>query len=91
VDTITDFNPTEDSIALSKTIFPELHGRWHQLIDSDAFAVGTEAVNASDRIIYNPTTGALTYDDDGVGEHAALQIATLGVNLALTATNFLLV
>ena len=57
----------------------------------DAFHVGAAAVDVSDRVIYDATTGALSYDADGVGGAAAVQFATLGTNLNLTSTDFFLV
>jgi serralysin len=57
----------------------------------DAFYAGAAAHDASDRIIYNNKTGALFYDDDGIGQHAAIQIATLSTNLHLNNRDFYVV
>ena len=38
----------------------------------------TAAHDATDRLIYNTTTGALYYDADGTGVTAAVQVALLG-------------
>ncbi len=90
-DQITDFNVVNDNIQLDHRIFTQL-AKTGTLADSaSAFHIGTKAVDAYDRIIYDKTTGALMYDDDGTGSHAAVQIATLGVKLALTAADFLIV
>ena len=51
----------------------------------------TEGLDGNDRIIYNTTTGALYYDPDGDGAAAAVQFATLGTGLALTAADFFVV
>ena len=48
----------------------------------------TAAADADDRIIYDPTTGALYYDPDGNGGGAAVQFATLAPGLALENDNF---
>jgi Ca2+-binding RTX toxin-like protein len=54
------------------------------LISSAQFILGTAATNASQRFIYNSTSGALLFDSDGNGSIAAIQFATLSPNLALT-------
>lgn len=53
--------------------------------------IGMGATSISDRIIYNPTTGALLFDVDGSSAIAALQFATLNPNLVLTSTDILVV
>lgn len=81
-DIITDFSHSEgDQIALNKSWFPAL---LVGTLASDAFYAAPGANRAhdtSDRIIYNSTTGALYYDDDGKGGNAAVQFATLGVSI----------
>ncbi len=52
---------------------------------------GTGAHDATDRIVYNRSTGALLYDADGVGGTAAVRFATLAPKLVLTAADFLVV
>ena len=52
---------------------------------------GAAAVDLNDYVIYNATTGALSYDADGNGAGAALQIALLGVNLVLTNADFVII
>ncbi len=39
-------------------------------------------------LIYNPTTGTVSYDADGNGAGVGVQIAVLGINLALTNADF---
>ncbi|MEY5098276.1 MAG: hypothetical protein RJA36_995 [Pseudomonadota bacterium] len=39
---------------------------------------GAAAHDASDRLIYNTSTGALYYDADGQGGAAAVQVALIG-------------
>jgi len=60
-------------------------------LSADDFVKGGAAGDASDRLIYNSSTGALYYDPDGVGGTAQQQIATLSKNLGLTAADFLLI
>lgn len=88
IDKILDFNVTDDTIALSVSVFTALQvGN----LSADDFVKGGAAGDASDRLIYNSSTGALYYDPDGVGGTAQQQIATLSKNLGLTAADFLLI
>ena len=53
--------------------------------------LGAAAGDADDRLIYQATTGALFYDADGTGAGAQVRVATLGLNLALTAADFVVI
>ncbi|WP_421760991.1 Ig-like domain-containing protein [Devosia sp.] len=90
VDKIVDFNATDDTIVLSKSIFAAASLNLGTL-DASQFFTGASAGDASDRFIYNSSTGALYYDADGIGGAAQQQIATLSKGLALTAADFLLI
>ena len=59
--------------------------------DCAAYFIGAAAADASDRIVYNNATGALSYDADGNGAGAAVQFATLTAGLALTNNDFVVV
>ena len=59
------------------------------VMSSGAFWIGSQAHDANDRIIYDSSTGALSYDPDGTGSKAAVQFATLGANLKMTYKDFL--
>lgn len=90
VDRITDFVVSDDTILLDDAIFAAA-GAAGTVLSAEAFRIGTSAGDASDRIIYNTTTGALLFDADGTGSGAAQQIAILSTGLALTSADFLLV
>ncbi|NOT16045.1 MAG: hypothetical protein HOP21_10860 [Methylotenera sp.] len=84
VDTIDDFNWGEgDKIQLSKAIFTTVGDVG--VLSLDAFAKGNFSVaqDATDRIIYNSTTGDLYYDKDGTGAAAAIKFAHLDAGLDL--------
>ena len=84
LDTVQDFTSGSDVLAFSKgtfTAFSALGG-----ISADAFWSGAgvnTAHDATDRFIYNATTGALWYDADGSGSAASVQVAILSGNPAL--------
>jgi len=85
VDHIADFNVADDGIRLSQAIFTRLAAGF---LSADAFFIGAAAHDASDRILYNSATGALSYDADGSGGRAAMQFATVSAGLALSSRDF---
>ena len=94
LDTITDFVCGTDCINLAKSVMAAL-GAVNSALSVDAFWQGAGVVkgnDASDRIVYNTSTGALYYDADGSGSGAAVQLAQLGTTashpLSLTAADF---
>ena len=90
IDTITDFVHSTDKIELSRSIMSSLNsGTKLNPLD---FVLSTGVLDASDRIIYDQSNGALYYDADGSGAVAAIQIAIIGVetHANLTATDFIL-
>ncbi len=86
IDTITDFNVVADTIRLENSVFTGLGGAGVLL--AAKFHIGAAAHDASDRIIYNAASGALSFDADGTGGLARIQIATLDLGLLLTNTDF---
>ncbi|WP_165779921.1 calcium-binding protein, partial [Mesorhizobium sanjuanii] len=85
VDRITDFNASQDKIHLENAIFAGLGAG---ALTAAAFFAGASAHDSSDHIIYNNSTGALSYDSDGIGGAAQIQFATLSPGLSLTASSF---
>ncbi len=85
VDVITDFEVRGDTIALDHDIFRKLGTGG---LDKDAFFVGDEAHDRSDRIIYNDKSGKLFYDPDGSGKQDAVAFARLDPGLDLSARDF---
>jgi Ca2+-binding RTX toxin-like protein len=86
VDMIADFRPVDDTIMLDNKIFTRV-GRdgW---LSAGAFRAGSAALDSSDRIIYQKSTGALLYDPDGVGGMSAIKFAQVKAGLALTKFDF---
>lgn len=79
VDVITDFAHAQgDKIALSIADFSGFSTTGTISADQFYAAAGaTAAQDASDRIIFNTTDGALYYDADGLGGSDAVQIASI--------------
>jgi serralysin len=69
VDTV-QFVSGDDLIQLDSKIFKGVTG-------PESFAFGGAATDANDRIIYDPSSGALMYDADGTGHQAAVTFAIL--------------
>ena len=89
VDRITDYAGGFDTILLDQDIFSSSLGLGN--ISAGELVIGTAAQDANDRIIYDTSTGALFYDNDGVGGNAQVQFALLSTGLALTNLDFLVV
>jgi Ca2+-binding RTX toxin-like protein len=79
VDTLADFGNGADRIRLDLNRFA---GLTSGTLASTAIAIGAAAADADDRIIYNATTGALSFDGDGTGSAAAVQFAILPTGLS---------
>lgn len=92
-DTITDYNVAADTIRLENTgVFTAL-GLATGVLNVALFKNLTTggAVDASDRILYNDTTGAVFYDIDGSGGSAAVQFATIAGAPTLTNADFVVI
>ncbi len=77
VDTITDFVHSSDRIVLDDDVFTAMTAGH---LAAGVFASGsgvTAGLDATDRLAYNTSTGALYYDADGTGGSAAIKIAIL--------------
>ncbi|MBW4643463.1 MAG: ExeM/NucH family extracellular endonuclease [Goleter apudmare HA4340-LM2] len=84
-DTMTDFSTGSDTILLSKAEF----GLSQALgtLDPGLFRLGSNVTTASDRFIYDRTTGQLFFDEDGNGGAAKVQIGLLSNRAALNSSN----
>ncbi|MEH2349229.1 MAG: cadherin-like domain-containing protein, partial [Nostoc sp.] len=85
-DTITDFTVGDDTIFISKAEFG-LSQAQDTTLDPSLFRLGTIATTASDRFIYNQSTGNLFFDKDGLGGTAQVQIAQFSNNALLGSAN----
>jgi Ca2+-binding RTX toxin-like protein len=75
-DTVTDFKVSErDTLALDDAVFTLLAGKTSL---TNHFRLSTQAaVGGDDYLVYNPGTGALSYDASGKGTGTAQVFATL--------------
>ncbi|MBY0485084.1 calcium-binding protein, partial [Nitrosomonas sp.] len=89
IDAITDFVVVDDTIQLENAVFAALTTTGS--LAAGQFRIGTLASDANDFIIYNNVTGALLYDADANGAGLATQIATVGVGLAMTNADFVVI
>jgi Ca2+-binding RTX toxin-like protein len=89
VDTIRDFSVANDTFWLNNKAFTGL-GREGQL-KASAFWTGTQAHDASDRVIYDRGNGVLYYDQDGTGAAEQVVVAKLSAGLKITNLDILVV
>ncbi|QYZ71353.1 calcium-binding protein [Neotabrizicola shimadae] len=88
-DRVTDMQAGVDRISLSSLTF---QGLSRGELSADAFKVlGTEPLDASDRILYRAGTGQLLWDPDGSGAAAATVFLVLENRAAVTAADFFIV
>jgi hypothetical protein len=81
----TDFAPTTDTISISSAGFDgELS---EGFLDDSQFRLGTRALDASDRFIYNRADGVLSFDSDGTGAIASNAIAIFNPGVAISSAD----
>ncbi len=74
VDRFQDFNSLEgDTVRLHESGFGETRG----VLAAQKFTLGSSATTADHRLMYEPASGALFFDADGVGGTPQVQLATL--------------
>ena len=93
IDEILDFNPKEDAFYLDNAIFTALTGG--SLSDPKRIfrtnledGAGAKPNDSNDFLIYDKTTGNLSYDADGNGAGEAIVFAHLQPGLDLAPANF---
>jgi serralysin len=88
-DLITDFSAVDDRLEFAHAAYAAL-GPVGTLA-TGAFASGTAAREADDRLLYDQARGELRYDADGTGAAAAVLIAKLGAGTLLGAADLFVV
>jgi Ca2+-binding RTX toxin-like protein len=89
VDRVADFSVKDDTIWMDNAIFKKV-GK-NGVLKKAAFWGGSEAHDATDRVIYDKKNGALYYDADGTGDAAQVKFATLSKNLKVTYKDFFVI
>ena len=91
VDHATGSTTASDHISLANAMFTALGAVG--TLGTTAFYAAAGATSghlATDRVIYNTTTGALYYDADGSGSGAAIQIGVVDGHPTLAYTDVLI-
>jgi Ca2+-binding RTX toxin-like protein len=89
-DTILDFSVTDDSIQLENAIFTALTTTG--ALDASMFKnTTTGVIDADDRILYNATTGVISYDVDGNGIVREVEFAVLTASPTITVADFFVI
>ncbi len=91
IDRIYDFSVADDTIQLATSIYTALQaGATPDSLAASSFRYQTAPSTSAGlgEIIYNRTSGGLSYDADGAGSGASQQIAQLSAGLNLTASSF---
>ncbi len=87
VDTITDFTPADDKIKLkSGGVFAGLGSTFDasEFVVVSGFSATTPGTNTTNKLVYDPTSGALFFN----GGNGVLQVAQLTPGLTITSNNF---
>jgi Ca2+-binding RTX toxin-like protein len=85
LDSITDFQSGQDVIQLENAVFKKLMATGPLAAANFVASASGTALDSNDYLLFNTTTGALSYDADGSGKGAAIQFATLVGVHALSA------
>lgn len=91
IDTITDFNAADDTIAIDNLFMPKMKEGG---LRANTFWIGAQAHDGNDRIIFDNATGKLWYDEDGKGHKMAQLIGmldTAGITGTLNHADFVIV
>jgi hypothetical protein len=86
VDTLKDFDPMQDVIRLNDAIFTKTYDEG--ALRSSWFRAGDKALDSNDYIIYDQSTGTVSYDADGSGSAAAIKFVGVENKPTLTASDF---
>lgn len=89
IDQVADFNTGVDRFELDDAVFAGLGASGP--LNAGAFRLGTSALDADDRILYDASSGWIRFDADGNGAGAAVAFATVLPGTTLTASDLWIV
>jgi len=89
VDRISDYAVADDTLQLDDAYFAGIGALG--TLAAGALALGTHALDTTDRIVYDSATGRIYFDADGSGAGAQILFASVTVGTALTASDFAIV
>ena len=87
IDRLDDFTSGVDKIALDAGVFSALQ---NGSLAAGQFRLGTQALDADDRLIFDPSSGHLFYDPDGNGNSSAVLFGVLAAGTGLTWSDFVI-
>ncbi len=94
IDTIKDFISGSDLLQLDSTVFAPLTAlggvQAGNLVIGDSSVGAVSAADADDYLLFDANTGILSFDADGSGLGAAVEIAQIGA-VSLSAADFMVV
>jgi cysteinyl-tRNA synthetase len=88
-DLILDFTAVDDRLEFGHVAYAALGPV--SAVAAGAFALGTRAGEADDRLLYDQASGELRYDADGTGGAAAVLIARLDAGTLLGTADLFVV
>ena len=88
-DKISDFSVIDDRIQLENSVFTKLTSTG--ALAAPQFKIASAATDNNDYLLYNSSTGVLSYDADGNGAAKAVTIALLGTHLLLSNADFIVI
>lgn len=87
-DKIMDFKASDDTVMLDTGMFL---GSAKGTLSASAFHLGSVAQDADDRVLYNSSTGSISYDPDGAGGQNAFVFAYNVKKSMMTHEDFIVV
>jgi|GEM_PF-1069783 len=90
-DTITDFTAGQDSIEIRRSVFTAFASHAPGPLGAGELAFGPVATTPDQHLIYNQSTGVLSYDADGSGAGAAIELAVLNGHPTLAPGDIVLI
>ena len=89
IDVISDFDVNSDKLLISFSLLDQEQATFSPLTP-EQFVLGTSPSIHAPQFLYDIASGQLSYDQDGLGDQAALHFATLTPKPTLSASNLMI-